>query len=285
VHQDRVIDYFIAAINGWLKCDYRVTCWPDKRERGSKEIDAYAEASAQPPLAIEHTSIESFFGQRRDSARFVNVLGPLEQDIEGIFDFGLDLAVRVAAIPTGVNWALIRETIKTWLVNNAWGLADGFSRSSVPGVPFELAIAKHRNTPGKVSIGRFAPPKEETQTNLSLAFAGALKHKYRQLAAYRRAGATSVLIIESDDIALTSPATLYGAYIVARQAIPTKELDQIWFACTNESLAESFCHWLCFHGSANLMRQVNDPNAMFGPQYDEYWERVAQTEAPTPASH
>lgn len=169
--QDRVIDEFIATTNTLLKSDYRVTQRPDRVNRRSKEIDAYAQGSDRPPLAIEHTSIESFTGQKLDSARFVKVLGPLERELEGRFDFGLDLTIRVAAIATGVNWTVIRETTKAWLCKNAQDLPFGRSRYSIPGVSFELLIVKHRDTPGRVLTARFAPPKDETQAYLALAFA------------------------------------------------------------------------------------------------------------------
>ena len=58
------------------------------------------------------------------------------------------------------------------------------------------------------------------------------------------------------------------AYFVASQAVPTKELDHIWFARTCEGPAESFCHLLCFRGPDDLIREANRPNAMFGPLYD-----------------
>lgn len=276
--QNKVISEFLRTISALVKSDYRVVRQPDCQNRTSKDIDAYAVASDAPPIAIEHTSVESFLGQRLDSARFVKVLGPLERELEGMFDFGLDLTIRVAAITTGVNWTAIRQTTKAWILTNAPQLPLGRSRAVIPRVPFELAIAKHRNTPGKVWIARFAPPASETQTSLALAFAAALQHKYSELAAYRHTGAVSVLIIESDDIALTSPATLYAAYVVARQAVSTEQLDQIWCACTYESPAESFCHLLCFRGPEDLMRQANHPNAMFGPEYDGYWRQVVRSE-------
>lgn len=278
MEQQIVIDELIATINARFDSDYRVTRRPDKEDRRSKEIDAYAEATGRRPLAIEHTSVESFTGQKLDSARFVKVLGALEQELEGIFDFGLDLTIRIAAISTGVDWKLIEESTKAWVLRNSPSLPFGASRHRLPGVPFELAIAKHRDIPGSVFIGRFAPPQDETQTHLAVAIAKALQHKYAELSTYRTRGADSVLILESDDIALTSPPTLYAAYFVANQFAPSDALDQIWFARTYEGPRESLCHLLCFRGPEDMMRAVNRPNAMFGPQHDEYWDRVVRSE-------
>jgi len=278
VDQDKVIDELLVMLNAHCKGDYRITRRPDKENRRSKEIDAYAEANGRRPLAIEHTSIESFTGQKLDSARFVNVLGPLESELEGVFEFRLDLTIRVASIVTGVDWRVIRESTKKWLLRNANNLPFGRSKHTVPGVPFELAITKHPEEPGKVWIARFAPSNEDTQVQLAVATSAALRHKYEELTLYKAAGAITILIVESDDIALASPATLYAAYYLAARLFPPVELDQVWFACTYVGPAESLCNLLCFRGPQALMDAVNRPNAMFGPQHDAYWNGVVRAE-------
>jgi hypothetical protein len=81
MEQDLVIDNFLLAYNRSAASHYSVAARPDKNNRGSKDIDAVAEAG-RPRLAIEHTKLETLALQNRDSAWFMEAFGPLEQEFK-----------------------------------------------------------------------------------------------------------------------------------------------------------------------------------------------------------
>lgn len=274
MEQEEVIRRFIARYNECLGGDYRITRWPDRDNRRSREVDAYAEEDGGCPLAIEHTNVESFKNQKLDSARFLKVIGALEAELADVFPFGISLAVRVGAIQPGTDWERVRAGIRIWLVRNANALPYGTSRPEIPTAPFPLTVSKERDNAGKIWVSRFAPPKDEIQVESALAVAAALHHKYERLNSYRDAGAKAVLILESNDIALVNHALLYAAFVVADQCVPTPAIDQVWVACTYVCPQETVCNFLCFRGSQRLMQAVNPPNFFFGQEHSAYWRDV-----------
>jgi hypothetical protein len=76
--QSEAIQRLLNAYNTTIGSSYVVTRQPDRETRDSKEIDAYAESEGLPPLAIEHTKIQSLEHQNRSSAWFRQALGALE---------------------------------------------------------------------------------------------------------------------------------------------------------------------------------------------------------------
>lgn len=83
--QDEVIRRFIKQYNSCQDAQFTITHWPDKETSGERACDAYAEALAARPLAIEHTNIETFRQQKQDSARFLKVCGVLEPELSNAF--------------------------------------------------------------------------------------------------------------------------------------------------------------------------------------------------------
>ncbi len=65
--QDEIIRRFIAKYNSCQDARFTITRWPDKEmeEQNQRACDAYAEALAVRPLAIEHTNIETFRRQKK----------------------------------------------------------------------------------------------------------------------------------------------------------------------------------------------------------------------------
>jgi hypothetical protein len=90
-----------------------------------------------------------------------------------------------------------------------------------------------------------------------------LDHKYEKLAEYRAAGSESVLVLESKDIALVSPQSLYTAYLRATRQRPRPNLDQIWMVATG--------YVYCFDGPSEVLEGVNPPNFRFGRQFIDEW--------------
>jgi hypothetical protein len=97
-----------------------------------------------------------------------------------------------------------------------------------------------------------------------------LGHKYERLAEYREGGAISILLLESDDLALVNWGSLYLAFLQATEANPRPELDQVWMACTYHE----DCEVCCFAGPDGLMDLANPPNYRFGRRYRAGWNAV-----------
>ncbi len=110
--QDEVIRRFIKQYNSCQDARFTITRWPDKEERNQRACDAYAEALAVRPLAIEHTNIETFRQQKQDSARFLKVCGVLETELSAAFPYVVSLIIPTFGIQTGTDWNGIRDTLR-----------------------------------------------------------------------------------------------------------------------------------------------------------------------------
>jgi hypothetical protein len=94
-----------------------------------------------------------------------------------------------------------------------------------------------------------------------------LGHKYDRLGQYQAAGDITVLLLESEDIALVNWGSLYKAFLAETDLNPRPYLDQVWVACT----FENDCEVCCFYGPDDLMDRANPQNYMFGRRYHAYW--------------
>ena len=114
--QDEVIRRFIKQYNSCQYAQFTITHWPDKEERKQRACDAYAEALAVRPLAIEHTNIETFRRQKQDSARFLKVCGVLETELSAAFPYVVSLIIPTFGIQAGNDWNGIRGALREWLL-------------------------------------------------------------------------------------------------------------------------------------------------------------------------
>jgi acyl carrier protein len=266
--QDEVIRRFVAKYNDCQEHSYQITRWPDKEERNTRACDAYAEAAGAGPLAIEHTNIETFYNQKLDSARFVKILGELEAELKTAFASNVLLTVPTFAIQPGTNWQNIKAALREWLLKNVPTLPVGRTDHNIAGVPFRVSINKDDELRSWFGVARWEPPGLD-RNELVESIAAALADKNNQLQRYRTAGAETILILESQDIALVSPASLYKAFLRASERVTTPNIDQVWIAETYDP--ENCCQLECYLASEAIMDRANPENFMFGPRYAEYW--------------
>ena len=269
MNQDEVIRRFIARYNECQGHTYQITSWPDKDERNARACDAFAEARGVRPLAIEHTNIETFNNQKLDSARFVKILGELETELKTAFASHVLLTVPTFAIETGTNWQSIKATLREWLLANVPTLPAGRTDHNIVGVPFRVSINKQELSRSWFGVARWVPPGIEGDDQLVDSIVAALTDKNNQLQRYKDTGTETILILESQDIALVSPASLYKAFLRARERIATPNINQVWIANTYDP--EDYCRLECFHALEEIMDRANPKNLMLGPRYAEYW--------------
>lgn len=264
--QSIAINRVISALNSALGSSYSVTQIPDCKNRTSSDIDAIAEEAGRPPLAIEHTRIESLAEQTRDSRWYMDVFGPLEKKLDGKFPFWLSLIVPYKNVGRGHDWEKIRSSLTKWLLAHAGGLPTGNSAHQIPGVPFSITTSKWEDLPHRFSLSRFTPPGE-IEEHILPQMHKALDHKHDVLGNYRLNGALGILVLDSQDFVLVSLPTIYQAYVRAIKERPRINHDQVW-------LVQNFFDnpgVYCFDGPKSVMDAANPPNFHFGKQYEEEW--------------
>ena len=263
--QDEIICRFIARYNSCQDAQFTITFWPDKAERNQRACDAYAEALGVHPLAIEHTNVETFQRQKKDSARFSEVCGVLETELKAHFPYDVTLIIPTFAIQTGTDWNGIRDTLREWLLTQVSTLPVGRTDHQVEGVPFRITIWKGDRLGRGFGVARTAPPTLETTEIVTAA----LKNKNDQLQRYRANGDETILILETDDIALIDHVELYKAFLQASACVPTPNIDQVWMVQTINP--GDYCSFFCFDGPEAIMEKVNMAQWMLGERYASYW--------------
>lgn len=254
----RIVELFLSGYNSKFGSKYRIKDWPDQRVRNKPAVDAIAVDEARS-LAIEHTLLQPFVGERKDSDRFNAVVAPLENDQELLIpNFEFLITVEVGAIPGGVDWGGAYRLVRSWLGNHLRSLPEGPSSHSIQGLPFELKFLVEKNHddlpdfPGALFVLRFAPAD-----SLDEVMRTALSRKLPKLV--ETPTDKHFLLLEKSDI-------LHG-YVRAWRAIETlrpefprlKDLDCVWVANTVGWVREGYLSFSELWPNVNAARfAVND---------------------------
>lgn len=163
-------------------------------------------------FAIEHTRIESFSDQITKGKLFAEFLGPLETELAGKLPGIFFLFVNVgAANAPGTDHANIRKHLVTWILATAERLAPEEQTgpggkcdiSEKPtGVPFEVIL--HRDTDYDSRLFIIQNLSGDRKEILHDRIRTALARKCPKLLQASKGGRVSILVLESNDIALAN---------------------------------------------------------------------------------
>lgn len=213
------------------------TSSPDREMRTSKACDAILEGGGVR-YAVEHTSLDSYLRQRLDTARFREVLASLEQRLKGTLPDHVDVDVPVHAVPTGIDWRELSRLIESWIVTNLNRLPyDQRVEVQIPDVPFTLGVRRERAAgPGSLFGMRVAPTDLREQRVQVLA--ERIRAKTEVLSQYKTQAFRAVLIIETDDIALSDRCTICEDFQKAVKIQDPAAIDDIFLIVTD---AQPWC--------------------------------------------
>ena len=215
------VDYLARNGNPGLVVD---AC-PDKENRQSSDIDAIA-----GPFAIEHSSVDTVAKQRRDSAWFLEVVGGLEDELGHKLSYRLNLTLPYEGVQCGQDWSKIRGAFREWILHESPKLATGSHNiSNALGIPFEFHVTKKKSDRPCLLFYRFAPDIKKLPSRLREQ----LDRKAVKLSPYKNEGKTTILLVESNDIALMDDSKMWDSLRQAYSAGLPDGVDQIWFADTS----------------------------------------------------
>lgn len=223
-HSDKdVIRHWVRLYNRLTGSSFQVKDWPD-RDSSKKNIDAMCCDNAGRTLAIEHTLIEPFEGERADKARFMKTLAPLQHHPSLLQPgYGFTVSSLVNSIPKrgDVTKELLRQ-----LPGVLPTLPEGRNSVVVSAGDWtlELRVDKVRispDGPGKFFTGRVDPGDPGAELIVS-----AFRKKAEKLSA--SAGDIKILLLEKD----ASAGTIEGQF----EQLPDEpgirsflaRVDEIW---------------------------------------------------------
>ncbi len=202
--------------------------WPDKENRTEPEIDAVAGI-----FAIEHTSIDSVANQRQLDDWYLRVVGGLDQLISECLDCGFTITLEFYAIGKGMDWNCIREDLQKWIVHRAPLLENGNHEIVLPtSTPVEFPIVMRVEKGLPLSIVGFSRFDPEDNT-LAARTKKILDRKAMKLRKYQGPSATTILLVENDDIALMNESKMLDAIRDAYSHGLPRGVNEIWFADTS----------------------------------------------------
>jgi hypothetical protein len=203
--------------------DLEIERIPDEEVSG--EIDAIA-----GQFAIEHTSIDTIPHQRRDEVWFMESFGSLEQEFKGKLLFRLFLTFPYAGVRQGQNWQELKTAVQHWIMTKSEKLSEGSHIiSNIPGIPFEFRARKKCSGKAGLLLSRFGPYIPDFPSRLKKHLA----RKIKKLAPYKGKGKTTLLLVESADIAFMDEAVMYDSLSGTYPAGLPSGVDQVWFAHTS----------------------------------------------------
>lgn len=170
-------------------------------------------------FAIEHTRIESFPAQIAEGKQFAELLDPLEAGLRGRLPGAFYLYVngKTAGIPR-LEHDAVRRALSEWILTNAVNLdpedqtgPDGNCRitETPAGVPFSVTLCRESTCEDSLLIVRSSP--KERSALLRERIGTSLGRKCPKLQQMRDNGYTSILVLESDDIALANRSAIASA--------------------------------------------------------------------------
>lgn len=223
--QDTVIDAFVAHLrtNGYptLQINNR----PDKKNSKTPDIDAIAR-----PFAIEHTSIDTVANQRRDSKRFLRVVDGLRNEFDNSVPCRLNITIPYEGVQTGQNWKEIKHAFRGWITNYAVNLSDGIHTiKKVPGIPFEFFVRKKTGSMPGIIFSRIAPTDNSLPDRIRKLF----MRKARKLRIYKDLKYITILLVESEDVALMNEGIALEAMRTGLSCSLPDGIDRLWYVATD----------------------------------------------------
>ena len=216
-----VIDEFVAYLEKNGHPGLKVERRPEIENRESADIDAIA-----GPFAIEHTSIDTLPNQRRNNARFMKVIGDLENELNPL-PFNLEVSIEYDAITKGQDWPAIKQALKGWINQDVPRINDGSHLiGGIPGIPFKLNVHKELCSPGRLFSKRNIPDDCTLPSRIKELF----DKKAEKLTKYQESGKITILLIESYDWALMNEQKMVAAIRNAyRDGLPAG-VKKFWYA-------------------------------------------------------
>ncbi|MFQ5796726.1 MAG: hypothetical protein ACE5JP_16985 [Candidatus Bipolaricaulia bacterium] len=182
--ENRIIEIFLSAYESDSWADAKLD-WLDEKEDSAVEVLATRRSDGKT-LAMEHTVIEPFVGDKDDFARFAPLFLQIEDDPSLIVpDRILYVYVTVGTLQKGLKWEAVARSVHDWLRANIRALPEGRSThacaiSGAAKVPFDISLSlRVISSPG--AQGKLLIRRQQVGTDLGEIVSNALKKKLPKL--------------------------------------------------------------------------------------------------------
>lgn len=210
-HQKSVLVAVARYIERRKSMLFRQLEYPDEVKRQEKAIDLIA-YNSQTHL-FEHTRIESFPKQIASDNRLTDLLGPLEESLNETLPGPGQCVLYVDkdSILGKKNYSRTREILEEWVRIIAPRIEIGSKKEEyLSEIDIRVALRRSHGKDGKFGIGRYLPNDLERERQKRMR--DVLEAKFPKLSQEKsKVGGISVIVLESNDIALANNALIAGA--------------------------------------------------------------------------
>ncbi|MGO9840850.1 MAG: hypothetical protein ACLPZF_06580 [Candidatus Acidiferrales bacterium] len=227
----QLVELFLSQYKDSEGNAYHLAETPDVEERSAPAIEAVAVDAHGHRLAVEHTLIQPFEGQKSDDLPFLKGFERLELDRSlRVPDRLIEVIPPAFAIPKGHNWDTVGQRVHDWFKAARLTFADGESQHTIPNLPFELKVVVQTmdiaGTEGVVSVSRLLPKDRPFIDVLRTALA----RKLPKLVA--NPADRHILLLEDASSAIGFRQVIEGIDASREKFPQLSDVDEIWVTKT-----------------------------------------------------
>ena len=226
----QLVEAFVRGYNRSRGESYQIAQRPEDVERHKPTVEAIFRDGAGKTLAVEHTLIQPFVGQKDDDQPFLTAIAPLEMNPSlRLPAYEILLYPPVGAIPKGPDWNDVCRNITHWLQNEKDRLPDGLSQHQVEVGEFSLELLAEK-TPGPYPEGRVAVGRSRLPDSFQDVVRTALERKLPKLVA---AGCDKRILLLEMETGVHSPGDVTDAITsLQRDFRDLAKTDEVWCVLT-----------------------------------------------------
>lgn len=219
--------------------------WVEERQDGAVEV--VATRGDGVTLALEHTLIQPFSGEKFDTDKFMKAFARIERNPDlTLAARGFDVIIPVGALPVGYDWGKVGDDLLNWLNANHRSVPEGDSQYTIPvgrsskNGPLALTVAlRVTSLPGM--DGYCLISRDRMPGTLAATVETALKTKIPKLVT--TAADKRILFFERDQISL-GENQIYDEIVKLAPAFPDlRRVDEIWFVNTSLHQSEGWVYF------------------------------------------
>lgn len=223
--KDRIA-FWLRLYNRNTGGTYSVESWPDD-DSSKKNIDALCRDAGGRSLAIEHTLIEPYAGNKADIAPFLKTLAALEgHPLLRQRGYIITASQPVGAIPRGIKWVDLPQQMVPQLAAVLPGLPEGQHTLTVAGPQWSLDLHVNKMRTAPTDPGRFFTARIYPGDPGPELIIAALRKKVPKLAA--AAADKRILLLEKDAVAGTVEAQFDQLPDEPRIQALLGSIDEVW---------------------------------------------------------
>jgi hypothetical protein len=248
--------------------------WVEEKQDGAVEV--VATRADGTTLALEHTLIQPFVGEKFDSERFMKAFARIEKNPALVLaERSLDVIIPVGAIPKGYIWEDVGEELLAWLMANHAAAPEGYSAHAVTvgisarNAPLVLNIGLQcTSLPGMK--GNCLIARDKMPRDLGSNVEKALRTKLPKLVG--TPADKRVLLFERDQMA-PGDNQIYEEVVKLAPAFPDlARIDEIWFVNSSIYQSEGWAYFALIDGRG-LVELMRFQNGVLQHRRDDRAER------------